>query len=109
MIRKHIFKANRGEGKTRWLVDKALDAIDNNIEPIYVGSREGYDNFCRFYEGFTNHKCKVNYHHAENPLYPNISHCLLTDELMYEIHCIPYIGPSCQGDWYITMSSEDFI
>lgn len=108
MLKKHIFKANRGEGKTKWLVERALNAQDNNLTPIYIGSADRYDLFCRVYEGFTHHKCMIEYHHKDIPLYHHSAHCLLTDELMGEIHNIPFIGPACEGDWYITMSAEDF-
>ena len=108
MLRKHIFKANRGEGKTKWLVERALEAEDSGLTTIYIGSVTGYNIFSQVYEGLTHHKCKVEYHHGDCPLYPSISHCLFTDELMHEIHHLPFIGPACSGDWYITMSAEDF-
>ena len=32
-----IFKANRGEGKTKWLVERAIEAKEAGYELIYVG------------------------------------------------------------------------
>ena len=109
MLKKHIFKANRGEGKTKWLVNKALDAEEKALEPLYLGSATSYEIFCHTYEGLTHHKCKIKRVDRTEPLNINLNYCLLTDEMMSQIYQIPYVNSNMtEGDWYITMSSEDF-
>ena len=109
MLNKHIFKANRGEGKTKWLVARALDAEEKSLEVLYLGSAASYESFCHIYEGLTHHKCKVKRVDKAETLDNHLNYCLLTDEMMSQIYYIPYMNSNMiEGDWYITISSEDF-
>lgn len=116
MLIKRIHKAFRGEGKTNWLVENAIDAsiivrdnvADGNesVPLFYVGSLNRYDNFCRVYENTMHHKCQI-------PIWDlsSMEGChyaiLFTDDLMDEFEYLPKNLPE-GGLWYITMSAEDF-
>ena len=38
-MKKHIFAAKRGEGKTKWLINKALESQKNGKDICYVRRR----------------------------------------------------------------------
>lgn len=44
-MKKHIFAAKRGEGKTKWLINKALESQKNGKDIVYVGTVPGYIQF----------------------------------------------------------------
>lgn len=116
MLKKTIYRANRGEGKTRWLVNKIIDlqslmltSTNSSTDPelVYVGSPGGYELLCHHYETVMNHKCPVKFCQLGNSIKKNAA--FFTDELMREL---PYISSEfykLDGDWYITMEMRDFI
>lgn len=116
MMDKKIFKGNRGEGKTKWLVDKAIDILikidqglidTEDLEVFYVGDFATHANFCNFYEKIMHTKCPIKrwLHNDMNGCHRAI---LFTDELLYNLPRIPSNIP-VEGEWYITMSAEDFV
>ena len=110
MLNKHIFKANAGEGKTRWLVEKALQAQDEGVIHIaYAGSLKGYINFSEVYEAQAHHKCNIPHISIDDGMQPGIKSAILTDDLINEVNYLPRISEFAEGDWYITMPAEMFI
>ena len=111
---KRIYKGYRGEGKTKWLVENAIDSVvisaQNNDETtnlFYIGDIATYNNFVRTYEDIMHTKCPI-----ERWDHKDMRGCnnaiLFTDELMDNMNYIPCDIPE-GGIWYITMSSEDFV
>lgn len=108
MLNKHIFKANRGEGKTRWLVDRALEAEDAGLKVIYLGSFDRYDHFRRLYESISHHNCSIIRVGKPGVIIDNSDQFYITDEFMEEFDKLPDIQRITTGNWFITMSAEDF-
>ncbi len=112
MLIKRIFKGKRGEGKTKWLVENAIDSVvmtngDAEKKLFYIGNVKQYDVFCMIYQEKMHTKCPI-----ERWEHDDMRGCdsaiLFTDELMHNINDIPTALPR-DGIWFITMSSEDFI
>lgn len=114
MLIKRIYRGNRGEGKTKWLVENAIDSVvisgqhkDETTKLFYIGDVATYDNFVRTYENAMHTKCPI-----ERWDHKDMRGCdsaiLFTDELMYNISCIPDDLPS-SGIWFITMDNIDFV
>ena len=113
---KKIFKGNRGEGKTKWLVDRAIDTVikfdqdildASEVQVFYIGDYATYSNFVRKYEEVMHTKCPIErWEHSDmNGCHNAI---LFTDELIYNMPCVPSNLPT-EGVWYITMDAEDFV
>ena len=116
MLIKRIYKSNRGEGKTKWLVENAIDVVTRcnkaltDVEDLniyYVGSLHAYDNFCKMYREIMHTKCPISRWDHDDMRGCDAA-ILFTDELMNDIQLIPYHLPE-GGTWYITMSAEDFV
>ena len=116
MLVKRIFKGFRGEGKTNWLANEAIDAyigiktVSDNIDDVvigYIGSEHNYKAFCEAYESLINHKCPIKHLISDN--FETIkSGIFFTDGLIDELPYLPKGLPE-SGLWFITMSSEDFV
>ena len=114
MLIKRIYRGNRGEGKTKWLVENAIDTVviananeDEDTKIFYIGDYATYDNFRRSYEDIMHTKCPI-----ERWEHKDMRGCdtaiLFTDELMYNMNCIPSDLPN-DGIWFITMDAVDFV
>ena len=113
MLIKRIYRGNRGEGKTKWLVENAIDSVviaGNNQEEsmlFYLGTEQKYQNFRSMYEEIMHTKCPI-----ERWDHDDMRGCdkaiLFTDELMNDINFIPYHLPE-SGIWFITMDASDFV
>ena len=103
-----IFRANRGEGKTKWLIDRINES---NGTLYYVGGRTAFENVKRLYEAVYNQVCPLSLASWNDILMTN-NNCFFTDELIdnmitasnYKSYIIESGSP-----WYITMSKEDFM
>lgn len=104
-----IFRANRGEGKTKWLADRAKECADAGRKLYYVGNKTSFDSVKRVYEGTYYEKCPIEYGDAN---YVTRDYCFFTDEFMINaINLANFkqfiVENGCE--WYITMSKEDFV
>ena len=112
MLIKRIYKGNRGEGKTKWLVENAIDSAviagqhNDGTKLFYLGDYSTYMNFSQTYENIMHAKCPI-----ERWEHKDMRGCdsaiLFTDELMYNMNIIPSDLPA-HGIWFITMDSSDF-
>ena len=110
MLNTVILKRNRGEGKTKWLIKKALAELDaGNTNVYYSGSVIGHTIFCNSFERDTGEKCKIRLldstHHnvMQNTVY-------LTDELLEELPFVQYeLMKRVGGTWYVTISGENVV
>lgn len=112
MLINRIYRANRGEGKTKWLVENAIDAAviakdSEDTKLFYIGDMATYDNFTRTYENIMHCKCPI-----ERWDHKDMRGCdsaiLFTDELIYNMNNIPTDLPT-SGIWFITMDNSDFV
>jgi hypothetical protein len=104
-----IFRANRGEGKTKWLVERAKECAEEGRQLYYVGNLSTFDGVKSVYEATYCERCPIKYGNMEDV---TRDYCFFTDEFIdntrYIVDLKPFIVENgC--DWYITMSKEDFV
>ena len=109
-----IFRANRGEGKTKWLVNHAIEAYEAGYELVYLGgdvSRMHFANMWRseMHEPFP---AKPVYEVMLNKKSDGHKYCLLTDDLIENIGIATSLANNLNSNehmWFITMGAEDFV
>lgn len=104
-----IFRANRGEGKTKWLAARIKECAGTGGNLYYVGGQATFDAVKRVYESLYKTICPLQRGDSVQ-LTPDDS--FFTDELIDNIIIAarykPYIVENgC--NWYITMSKEVFV
>ena len=104
-----IFRANRGEGKTKWLAERIKECAEAGRKLYYVGNTLSFDSVKRVYEVMYYEKCPIE-HGDWNDV--DRDYCFFTDELLDNTRVVvewkPFIVENgCE--WYITMSKEDFV
>ena len=104
-----IFRANRGEGKTKWLVERIKDCAEAGNILYYIGWDESFESVKHLYEATYRERCPLKYRVR---VIPDKNNCFFTDELLDNLAvALPY-KPEIVGYgylWYITMSKEDFV
>lgn len=106
-----IFRANRGEGKTKWLVEKADEVYSQGFVPIYVGSDRDFDQIRDLWRATIGTPCPIQYIEQCTRISFEKS-CFFTDELLYNIFSVLFWSRDIleRGyKWYITMDKEDFV
>lgn len=116
-MKKHIFAAKHGEGKTKWLINKAFESQKNGKDIVYVGTTLGYYQFVDKCSSLGINKIYYVNDYSNFDCYES-EFDLFTDELLYELLAsnfklfklcdILYMSNS-DTQWYITMGSEDFV
>lgn len=106
-----IFRANRGEGKTKWLVGKIEEVCSQGLTPIYVGSSKDFDKIRDIWFATNNTLCPLKYIDQCSHISFHES-CFFTDELLESAFYVSFwyreiLGRGCT--WYITMNKEDFV
>ena len=104
-----IFRANRGEGKTKWLVDRAKECADAGERLYYVGHKTTFEYIKRVYEATYNELCPIM---CDDGVSFSPYDTFFTDEMIDNMLVVSeyksyIIDHGC--DWYITMSKEDFV
>lgn len=106
-----FFRARRGEGKSKWLFERALEAKNKGCRLLYVGTEKTMQGLINIWEAEMHEKCPIELASYDNV--PNSAkYCLLTDELMLNISTVGFIYSLLSdkdGTWYITMDQEDFV
>lgn len=105
-----IFRANRGEGKTKWLAERIKECAEAGECLLYVGQEWTFSNVKRVYEATYKEVCPVEMADAFRCFTPYDT--FFTDELIDNVTSVAkyksyIIDNGC--DWYITMSQEDFV
>lgn len=104
------FKANRGEGKTRWLFEKAATAHKDGKQLYYIGNPNTMCGLKNTWESIMHTKCPIVNARDVYTIGPNS--CCLTDELFLNIKSVGFFYDVIQEvnnvDWFITVSSEVF-
>ena len=106
-----IFRANRGEGKTKWLVDRAIEAHDEGKILFYAGCEQSQKRFEEAWMAETHTVCPIKniefYGTSSNKPF-----CVFTDNLLKEMWTTSrwYNFVNEQGyEWYATMDKECFV
>ena len=106
-----IFRANRGEGKTKWLMEMVDEACSMGFEPIYLGSEIKFNRFRESWMLSRGTVCPVK--HIDQCKHMSFDKCsFFTDELVGSLFDVFFcqrriLEQNCP--WYITMSKEDFV
>lgn len=106
-----IFRAGRGQGKTKWLVNKAIEAYESGMTPLYIGSQQSFERVQRLWRFETNTACPMRHIETYQPSETE-SCCALTDEMfmnMREVAAWQKVIFGKDIPWYITMDLEDFV
>lgn len=103
-----IFRANRGEGKTKWLVEQAQHAYDAGKLCVCLGK---YESFANIWASIRHEACPIEFRtHLYNlPFDTNM--CFFVDEF-FDNDCLRDIVAAMGiGDatWYITMDQANFV
>lgn len=110
----NIFRANRGEGKTKWLIERAIDEYENGKTLYYVGSPATYVSVKNLWEATMHSVCPI----APQEYIPKKVHedCVFfTDELLLNVNSYIWLSNMLSFSnytnlpWYITMDKEDFV
>jgi len=109
-----IFRANRGEGKTKWLVNRAIEAKEAGYELVYIGSDKFKNHFDNRWMAEMHEMCPVKSAASILQYNPDdsVKYCFLTDELMHNFTCVhPWKSAlsNTNNIWYITMDAENFV
>lgn len=105
-----IFRANRGEGKTKWLFEMAADEHSKGKTLYYVGERGSMRGLINSWEANFHEKCPIIHidevQRFENPC------CFLTDEMMFNLFHVNIWKRVIAGrddPWYIAAEKEYFV
>lgn len=108
-----IFRANRGEGKTKWLFERAVEAEAAGYELYYVGTSKSAEGIIDRWMEERKEVCPVrDIYQRWMPLTIQQKYCILTDGVFENAGYIDdIIGHLRQFDgvWYMTMDKEDFV
>jgi hypothetical protein len=106
-----FFRAYHGEGKTKWLFERALDARNEGCQLLYVGDKKTMQGIVGIWEAEMHEKCPIELASYDNILFGN-KYCILTDGLTQNMSSVGFcyaVVNDKDGIWYITMDKEDFI
>lgn len=112
MIKFKVFRANRGEGKTKWLVNSAIELSKEDCDIYYVGDPKKMIHFEAMWMMETGTVCPVK-HITELYIVPQERLCyFITDDFVENIDFVVSRWNEMKtrdAVWYITMGKEDFV
>ena len=108
-----IFRAKHGEGKTKWLFERAVEADEAGYELYYVGTKKSMDGIVDRWLAECKSACPIrDVFQRWLPLVHQQKYCFLTDGVFENAGYIGDIEEHLrQFDcvWYMTMDKEDFV
>lgn len=78
-----IYIANRGQGKTKWLVERIIEHETEGKEMYYVGSEASYDGVVYLYQSTMHKRCPLLHMSDKTPDWNTKDECFFTDNLMF--------------------------
>jgi hypothetical protein len=105
-----IFRANRGEGKTKWLFEMAATEYGKGKTLYYVGEQKSMRALVDLWEANLHERCPIIY--IEEVQRFEDSCCFLTDEMMsnlFYINLWQRIITGRDDPWYIAAEKEYFV
>lgn len=103
-----IFRANRGEGKTKWLVEQAQREYDAGKKCYCLGK---YESFANIWASIRHEACPIEFRTHLYGLSLDANMCFFVDEFFYN-GCLRDIVTAMDignATWYITMDKADFV
>ena len=97
-----IFRANRGEGKTKWLADRIKECADSGLDVYYIGWASAgrklyyvggeltFDGLKRVYESIYHERCPVKFGIGDDV---DRDYCFFTDEFIDNTRAIVKFKP----------------
>lgn len=105
-----IFRAGHGEGKTKWLFERAVEEHLNGKHLYYIGVDESMEALVKMWEVTFHEKCPItNWSESKDIIRPC---CILTDEMfanLYDIAMWFNFMKRYDSTWYITADKEYFV
>lgn len=105
-----IFRANRGEGKTKWLFERAAEEQLNGKYLYYVGTEKTMKTLVEMWEATFHEKCPiVDWSESSDIIRPC---CIFTDGLfdnLYDMSLWFNFMKRYDATWYITANKEYFV
>lgn len=105
-----IFRANHGEGKTKWLFERAVEESLNGKHLYYVGTERSMETLAGMWETTFHEKCPIiNWCDDAKITKPC---CILTDDMFGNLHDISLwfnFMKRYDATWYITADGEYFV
>lgn len=107
-----FFRAGRGEGKTKWLLEQAIGAREAGYDVWYVGNKKTMEHLSDMWRSAFHELCPIK--HIERWHYSpqNGIYCFLTDNFLENVEMIGFwkgVINQKDGVWYITMDKEYFV
>lgn len=105
-----IFRANRGEGKTKWLFERAADEYGKGKTLYYVGEKTSMKGLTNLWEANFHEMCPII--HIDAVVRFEDSCCFLTDEMMSNLFAVDMWKRVIVGrddSWYIAAEKEYFV
>lgn len=108
-----FFKAYRGEGKTKWLFERAVEAKNDGYKLVYVGKPETMQGLANMWKFEMHELCPIEMvGYALEKVSIGAKYCFLTDELLMNMGDVGFyysIVREKDGVWYITMDQSNFV
>jgi hypothetical protein len=105
-----IFRANPGEGKTKWLFERAVEESLNGKHLYYVGTERSMEALTKMWEATFHEKCPIiNWCESKGIVEPC---CIFTDEMFENLRDMDLWLNFMQkygATWYITVDKEYFV
>ena len=103
-----IFRANRGEGKTKWLVEQAQREYDSGKKCVCIGK---YTGFANMWASIRHEACPVEFRTHLYGISLDENTCIFVDEFFLNNELRDVVAAMSLGKatWYITMDQSDFV
>ena len=108
-----FFRAGRGEGKTKWLFEKAVGAREAGYDVWYIGNRKTMESLSNMWHSELRELCPIQTVGGLSFLtQSSAARCFLTDNFLENIESVGFwksVVDKMDGVWYITMDKECFV
>ena len=107
-----FFIAARGEGKTKWLFDRAVEARDAGYDLWYIGSSKTMESLSDMWKAELHELCPIKNAGDLSFIKKPRTACFLTDNIVQNMEQVGFwksVVDTIDGVWYITMDKECFV
>lgn len=107
-----FFRAARGEGKTKWLFERAIEAKDAGYDVWYVGNKKTMEHLSDMWKSELHELCPIKNVEDLSFIKKPRAACFLTDNLVANMEKVGFwksVVDTIDGVWYITMDKECFV
>ena len=108
-----FFRAGRGEGKTKWLLEQAIGARCAGYDVWYIGNQKTMEALTDMWESELHEVCPIkNVGDTSFLTKSSAACCFLTDNFVENIEKVGFwksVVDRIDGVWYLTMDKECFV